>query len=254
MDDNDINLKLIKVMLSDFNVSIHLARSGFEALEKVNQQYFDLIFMDIQMPEMNGIETTKSIRVSQPSQQHTPIVALTAHALAGEKENLLQEGMDDYLTKPIDEQQLVSVILKWTGIDISNNALTEDLFYNNDNRNNAPSIVDLKEGLSLANNKPDLAQDMLNMLINSLDEDRNKIELYFSQNQFDELLRTVHKLHGATHYCGVPTLRDRSEELETALKLNESTKIPKLVEQILKDIDDLLNWSETNKIDVIDWR
>ncbi|MCJ8313322.1 MAG: response regulator [Saccharospirillaceae bacterium] len=253
VDDNEINLKLIKEILSDFNVSIHLAKSGFEALEKVTKQYYDLIFMDIQMPEMNGIETTKSIRVSQPSQQHTPIVALTAHALAGEKEHLLQEGMDDYLTKPIDEQQLISVILKWTGTDISQNTDLNRL--SNKNKTSSElAIVDLKEGLFLANNKPDLAQDMLNMLINSLEEDSNQIELYYKQNQYDELLRTVHKLHGATHYCGVPTLRGRTESLETALKLNDLVKVPKLVEQLLADIDDLLTWSIAHKIDIIDWR
>jgi len=210
--------------------------------------------MDIQMPEMNGIETTKSIRLSQPSQQHTPIVALTAHALAGEKDHLLQEGMDDYLTKPIDEQQLISVILQWTGVDISSETTKTTSNLNNDDKDRHLSIVNLKEGLYLANNKPDLAQDMLNMLVNSLRKDRQKIEQYNNETQYAELLRVIHKLHGATHYCGVPALREQSEQLETALKLSETDIIPNLVQSLLKSIDDLLNWSENNQINAIDWR
>ena len=114
VDDNPANLKLINALLSELNVEVKTADSGLNAIELCESNKFDLIFMDIQMPGMDGLEATLKIRSINSTYKRLPIIALTAHAMKGEKERLLREGMDDYLTKPINQKQLQENISKWT--------------------------------------------------------------------------------------------------------------------------------------------
>ncbi|TXI28610.1 MAG: response regulator, partial [Aquipseudomonas alcaligenes] len=108
VDDNPANLLLVQTLLSDMGAEVVAVDSGYAAVEAVQQHNFDLVFMDVQMPGMDGRQATEAIRrwEHQREVEPVPIVALTAHALANEKRALLQGGMDDYLTKPIDERLL----------------------------------------------------------------------------------------------------------------------------------------------------
>ncbi len=109
--------------------------------------------MDIQMPKMDGIHASELIR-QLPHHNSTPIVAVTAHAASGEREHLLQAGMDDYLAKPIDEKMLTRVLSRYHSGDVEN-AIADD----------APLSLDWPLALRQAANKPDLARDLLQMLL-----------------------------------------------------------------------------------------
>src|SRR5690606_17520354 len=118
VDDNPANLKLLTALLEDLHVQVTACDSGIKALRHIEQREFDLILMDIQMPVMDGVEAARRIRVMEKGERRTPIIAVTAHALASEKHNLLNSGMDDYVTKPINESQLIHIIHKWTGVNL----------------------------------------------------------------------------------------------------------------------------------------
>ena len=111
-EDNVINQKLIKYILTNFGLTITLASDGQEALDLRKNNDYDIIFMDIQMPVMGGIESTKEMILfeKQNNQKHVPIVALTANALSGDREIYLEAGMDDYLSKPINVKKLKKLI------------------------------------------------------------------------------------------------------------------------------------------------
>ncbi len=111
-EDNPINQKLIQTTLNKFGVTVTLASNGKEAFELRKHNDYDLIFMDIQMPVMNGIEATKEILHYEQVNQvpHIPIIALTANALTGDKERYLEVGMDNYLPKPINLAELRKII------------------------------------------------------------------------------------------------------------------------------------------------
>jgi two-component system sensor histidine kinase BarA len=116
VDDNPANLKLITALLAERVEKVVTADDGVKALSLAHQYAFDIILMDIQMPEMDGVTASQEIRKAGLNQQ-TPIVAVTAHAMPGERERLIDAGMDDYLTKPIEEAMLESTLSRWLHFD-----------------------------------------------------------------------------------------------------------------------------------------
>jgi len=121
-EDNIINQKLIKRILEEHGITVDLANNGLESLEKRRKNNYDLLFMDIQMPVMDGVEATHEIRDYEKDEEvpHVPIVALTAYSLKGDRERFLGEGMDEYITKPIETTELLYILNKF----LSNKAKT----------------------------------------------------------------------------------------------------------------------------------
>ena len=220
VDDNPANLLLVQTLLEDMGAEVMAVDGGRAAIMAVQQNVFDLVLMDVQMPDMDGRQATEAIR-SWEDKRHSmplPIVALTAHAMANEKRSLLQSGMDDYLTKPISERQLAQVVLKWTGLALRtpNPERASEVA----GAQVGPVVLDHEEGLRLAAGKPDLAADMLAMLLASLESDREAIRVARRISDSQGLIERVHRLHGATRYCGVPQLRAACQRAETLLKQN----------------------------------
>ena len=112
-EDNLINQKLAKMMLTKAGYQVEVANNGQEAVEKytTSPENFDLIFMDVQMPEMDGIEATQVIR--EKGFDTIPIVAMTANAMKGDREICLKAGMNDYISKPIKRELTFEILEKW---------------------------------------------------------------------------------------------------------------------------------------------
>ncbi len=113
-EDNAINQRLVFAALRKQGHEIEVATNGHEVLAAVNRAAFDLILMDVQMPQMDGLEATVAIRTAErASGRHVPIIAMTAHAMKGDMERCLGAGMDDYLTKPVDLDRLRESVRRW---------------------------------------------------------------------------------------------------------------------------------------------
>jgi CheY-like chemotaxis protein len=115
-EDNPINQQVVRLMLSRLGYKIEVVSNGLQALEAVKQISFDLVLMDVQMPEMDGEEATRHIRSEVPQKHQPYIVALTADALEGRREFYLEIGMDDYLSKPMSIDSLVKAIEHYTAV------------------------------------------------------------------------------------------------------------------------------------------
>ncbi|WP_047337550.1 response regulator [Pseudomonas protegens] len=222
VDDNPANLLLIQTLLEDMGAKVLAVDNGYAALNAIQTEPFDLVMMDVQMPGMDGRQSTEAIRQWESERHGTPlpIVALTAHAMANEKRALLQSGMDDYLTKPISERQLAQVVLKWTGLALRNQG--PERASERPELGLELQVLDQDEGLRLAAGKADLAADMLAMLLASLEADREAIKAARAANDQNALIERVHRLHGATRYCGVPQLRAACQRSETLLKQEDA--------------------------------
>jgi two-component system sensor histidine kinase BarA len=257
VDDNEANLKLVLTLLRDFQIEAEGAASGFEALSKARQQPFDLVFMDLQMPGMDGVETTARIRELDDNHHRTPIIALTAHALSEEQHQLTQQGFDGYMAKPISSRQLAALIRDFTGYDCGvtgETVATPDIrdtrraTLRPSSRKLQQECVSIEESIQLAAGKADLAEELFSMLLEQLITDRDKLSRLWAAGNTEALIDCVHKLHGATRYCGVPELRTAANRLETGLKRTEPD-LEGLLEQLLAAIDRLLAWSEQ-----MDWQ
>ena len=115
-EDNPVNQKLIKRILEKRGADVMLAENGKKAVERFSKEYFDIILMDIQMPNMDGVQAAAEINgilSRDPHARKIPIIALTAYALAGDKHKFLSEGMDDYLSKPLRSEELLKILKKW---------------------------------------------------------------------------------------------------------------------------------------------
>ena len=115
VDDNSVNQKVAARMLSRLGCRVDLAANGREALDLVSQVGYDVVFMDCMMPEMDGYESTAAIRQLTTEASRTPIIAMTANAMQGDRERCLAAGMDDYLSKPVQPEQLAEALARWTG-------------------------------------------------------------------------------------------------------------------------------------------
>jgi CheY-like chemotaxis protein len=112
-EDNLVNQKVISRLLAKLGCDVTLVGDGQAAIEAVTSGSFDIVFMDCQMPILDGYEATARIREAEPTGEHVTIVALTANALAGDREACLCAGMDDYLSKPVQRRSVELILERW---------------------------------------------------------------------------------------------------------------------------------------------
>ena len=111
VDDNEINREVLKALLEPYHFIMDEAENGRQAVAMAEKQQYGMIFMDSQMPVMSGKEACRAIRLREFSEgRHTPVIAITADAIAGVREDLLAGGMDEYISKPVDSKKLAAVI------------------------------------------------------------------------------------------------------------------------------------------------
>ena len=249
VDDHLPNLIVLEALLSELNVTTTKAQSGQEALEIIQNHIeqglkpFDLVFMDIQMPVMSGIDTTRAIRSLESTLDgmRLPIIALTAHALADEKQKLLKVGMDDYVTKPIQIDQLIQIVNHWSADQlvqqpqqiIEKNVYLEAL---------DPKILDWQQSLQLAANKEDLAQDLLKMLVDSFPTELEEIQQLIELEDFPQLEHVLHRLYGATRYVGTPKLQEATggfEQFISTLRKERRKADEQFIQETLSRLDHL---------------
>ncbi|WP_256484849.1 response regulator [Endozoicomonas sp. 4G] len=253
VDDNPVNLKLLETILLTMDQSVTTANNGFEAIECCHHKRFDLILMDVQMPDIDGLETTRRIRKINNIYQRIPIIAVTAHALLEERKQILQSGMDDYTTKPVNTRQLVSTISHWTGNPVqAPDEPTEEQVPGQLKTNASP--IDKERSIQLAAGNQQLAREMLDMLLAGLPDDLQTIEESFQNSLHEPLLERVHRLHGACRYCAAPKLLDACLTLETSLKQTVQLNSPDIVqgvEAVIKAIKELLEWQRSKEAEAI---
>ncbi|PSV12167.1 two-component sensor histidine kinase BarA [Photobacterium leiognathi] len=255
VDDNPANLKLISALLGERVETVITATGGKKAVEYAQSKAFDLIFMDIQMPEMDGVTACQKIHETALN-KNTPVIAVTAHAMAGERERLINAGMDDYLTKPLEEHILQQILAKWIAPKETNNnaALSSraplTLEGQVEHRPVSPAPTnsnvsfDWDLALKQAAGKPDLAHDMLQMLLDFMPEVEMLVNEALDGKDVD-LWPPIHKLHGSCAYSGVPRLKNLCSEIETALKADAT--IDDVEPELLELIDEMDNIVKASK-------
>lgn len=243
VDDIPSNLLLLITLLQQMGFITLEAASGEEALAIISHQPVDLVLMDIQMPGISGVEATRQIRALGHQFRTLPIIATTAHAISEERSAWLQAGINDILIKPLQEQALTDTLQRWLGNKFPNQPRNEiNVEHSEEEWQTCP--VDYELGLKLALNKPEVADELLSLLMQSLGANRTAIEEALKSQNDQDLLNAVHKLHGASRYCGAIYLAQTTEALETQLKAGQQQLVAKSLEQLFYEIDRLQDWYE----------
>ncbi|MCL2893900.1 two-component sensor histidine kinase BarA [Brenneria tiliae] len=233
VDDNPANLKLIGTLLEEQVETIILCTNGTEAVSQARNRDIDLILMDIQMPGMDGIRASEIIR-QLPRHGKTPIVAVTAHTMSDEREQLLQAGMNDYLAKPIDEQMLQKVLSRYSP--------SKEARPPQDRRRDSQPSLDWTLAQRQAANKPELARELLQMLLDFLPQVRRQVENLLHDRPDGNIIEVIHKLHGSCSYSGVPRLKQICRYLEQQLLKGVSAS--ELEPEWLELLDEIDNVSD----------
>ena len=252
VDDNEMNLSLVKALLSGMGVQVVLAASAEAAITLCQEHYYPLVLMDIQMPDMDGVACMQEIRRMPSYHSQGAIIALTAYALPREKDEFIKQGFDGLITKPIDEQALIKVLETYLpSLHAIPNSVSPQATRISPVADSDKKDFDWKESCHLANGNEALANEFYTKLCLSLPAVKETL-LNLRQNYNPELLLAeVHKLHGVTLLCGAQRLRTACRNTEHSLKTEQQkTQIEDGLDEIINAIDALFRHfeaSESNK-------
>lgn len=238
VEDNAINQMVANKMLNRLGYKPDIAANGKEAIDAVKNNKYDVVLMDILMPEIDGLEASKIIREEVPEENIPILIAMTANALTGDRKDYLQAGMDDYLPKPVTIQTLKLLLEKWQ------NKVKEKR--ESDIIRSIPGNLEFtylkEEAITFLNDiksKDDIKffVEMIDVYINDIPRTTEKIKQALTKRNFDNLRFYVHKLKGSALTLGVKITADVCLELETASVKNRMNNeimfhVNKLVEQV----------------------
>lgn len=235
VDDNVQNLNLLEMDIQELGHNVMTADNGDDAIKLCERYEFDIIFIDLQMTPLSGIETVRIIR--ERLDMNIKIIALTAHFTPEERQICLAAGMVDVITKPPRYDTLTRLLGGKFDEQITN--APED---SNDTK--PLPIFDVDVSLHLANNRPQEAEELFNILMRELPVDQKAINAAYDLDDLNALCREVHKLHGAVRYCGVPALTDTMGKLETAAKIADLESIALRMQDMNDSVKALFAWHD----------
>lgn len=227
-EDNPINQTLAEMVLSKLGYKIELAGNGKEALQKIAASPFDLVFMDVQMPEMDGLEATESLR-KQDSLRQPIVIAMTAFAMQSDKEKCMDAGMNDYISKPIRIEDIQSIITKWKD--------KFDAVKEKQTKEEKPVLVldaGVIENLKRLENgsATGFVQGLLVAFTKQVKTISDEIKTHHLNSNLDLLYKSAHKLKGSSLNVGARKLAATCEELELAAKEKDSNSVDTTIKQL----------------------
>lgn len=211
VDDDDLNRRMMKVLLGREGYEIDLASNGMEALDAVKYQHYDMVFMDLQMPVMDGVEASRRIREWERNETHTFIVALTASYLPEEGHILYEAGIDNYISKPFEIEH-IQRMLKY----ISDNQRKAPVEHKPAISELPPSheILDVSLGLRRVGGDKEVYRELLNDFVKELPAKFDRIRLYFLERDMPGLGTTAHNLKGVAANLGAMRLSESAAKLD----------------------------------------
>ena len=217
VDDNDMNRVVIKNLLKATKVNVTTLESGFQCLNDVKENKYNIIFLDHMMPEMGGIETLETLKKLEDNlNKDTPVIALTANAISGAKEMYLSKGFDDYLSKPIDYKKLEKLLLKYLPKETINYVDGNNKVDNNGEKNVLwESVTGLDIGEAMQHNTDEESfRELVKMYYNSIDSKANLLEELEEKEDIENYTINVHALKSSSKLIGATVVSELAANLE----------------------------------------
>jgi signal transduction histidine kinase/CheY-like chemotaxis protein/HPt (histidine-containing phosphotransfer) domain-containing protein len=252
VDDISSNLRVAKELMAPYKMEIRTCMSGAEAVDLVQKDRYDLVFMDHMMPGMDGLEAAAAIRALGAGDngeyyRNLPVIALTANAVSGQREVFLQKGLNDFLAKPIEVKQLNAVLGQWVPAGKKIKTLpTAEEAETGEAADIRISGVDTGLGLRNVNGSVALYLDILTEFCRNLEEDLAiRIKTAREQGNAELYAAAMHALKGSSRSIGALDLGDAAEQLEKAAKRGGIEAIAQKTGDLMKDIRGLINGIHT---------
>jgi len=282
-EDNPINQKLALVLLQKAGYSVDAVETGKEALEKVQANLYSAVLMDVQMPEMDGLEATHQTRAWEDNTgQHIPIIAMTAHAMQGDRERCLEAGMDDYVTKPLAPKVLFSVLDRWVRVPepltetvpLIEDYASPDIAFDMDlddglfGESAPPTLrekqepvpvfqsipstdslpVDFETAMERFDNDRKFMMEMFNQYKDQLSQRLNEIRSALQAQDANRLALLAHNLKGVSLNFSANTLAEITRQLEESCKREDLTNAPFLVTQLEAEAQRVQDYLASNDL------
>jgi CheY-like chemotaxis protein/HPt (histidine-containing phosphotransfer) domain-containing protein len=243
-EDNPVNQKLAIRLLERWKCHFDLAHNGREAVELAKQRRYDVILMDVQMPEMDGFEATAAIRqIERTQQRHTPIIAMTAHAMAGDRERCLQAGMDDYVSKPIHADALYALLRRFMQQDKASSY--EEVKMQREDVNQGP--LDLDALRALCGGEEALMQEMITLFYEEVPAQLSELWEACAVGEAERIWEAAHKLKGSCRTVAAGRMAEACQQLETLARSGELGEIKRLLDAVEASYRELEAWKEHYK-------
>lgn len=233
-EDNIINQKVAIRMLNSSGYKVDAVMNGEQAINIYSDQDYDLILMDVQMPEMDGFTATKKIREMDPPKNSIPIIAITAHALVGDRERCLEAGMNDYVSKPIMAKDIVQIIDRLLRIDQSVKIeIPED---KNDKR-----YFDFERLKQISLGDPVFEKDLLGDYIVDAETKLESIREFTGSKNLSKIITLAHTLKGSSYSVGAILVGDEALGIELSAKNNDIESVSERLNKLAKSISETRN-------------
>ncbi len=248
VEDNQVNRKVAIGLLQKMNCTVCEAENGRIALDRLVDRDFDLIFMDVQMPVMDGYQATARIRANA-RWKHMPVIAMTAHAMKGDREKCLQAGMSDYIAKPIQLEELRTMVSKWSPRLEAVQAVSQ-LMETSTEINKPPTIdsdapLDIEQALSNLGDDMPLLKEVIAAFLDMIPQQVTDLREACRDGDFSRLRGAAHSLKGsAANICAEP-VRALALRIEELTRQQELSAVAEMLPQLVDRLSELRQCAES---------
>ena len=236
-EDNLINQKVLLKILQTSGYKAFSVGNGAEAVAAVQKGEYDLVLMDIQMPEVDGFSATAQIRNLNDDKKDTPIIALTAHALMGDREKCLAAGMNEYIPKPIIAKDLLEMMDKL--LDVHNVQIPEKMT-NKEEVKMDSSIFDFDRLKKISADDVDFEKDLVGSYIEDIEQKSKQLNEYLSARDVESMVKLAHTIKGASYSIGAQKVGDEAFGIEISGKSNDLASIEERLPQFKLALEETL--------------
>jgi len=246
VEDNEINQQVARELLEGAGLPVSIATNGDEAVRAVKEKDFAAVLMDVQMPVMDGYQATREIRKDERLKD-LPIIAMTAHAMIGDRQRCLDVGMNDYVSKPVDPEELFSTLVKW--IKPGERVIPDHLVAGTDEEapeDEGPPLSDLpgisvKSGLTKVGSNRKLYRKLLGKFRRNHTDVAIDIKNALDKDDPETATRLAHTVKGVAGNIGARSLHLAAADLDAALRQAQTENIPGLLDAFSEALDLVLN-------------
>jgi PAS domain S-box-containing protein len=224
VEDNPANQKLATYILRDRGHVVEIAADGAQAISLTEENHYDVILMDVQMPGMNGLEATAAIRKREEGGRRTPIIAMTAHAMKDDRDRCLAGGMDGYLSKPVSTEAMIGLVESLAGSTVSSGPTPGAMATPAVTSPQATAVVfDPEEALKRCFNSEEMVDEMIHCFLDEVDSLFTQMRVALGRGDLEEVGRLGHRMKGTVVYLGAEPAKHAALSVERFCKSHGGT-------------------------------